>query len=82
MDDKKRVPEPGDIVQITNPLHPWYPCLLVVDEVKSWGVQAYVSIPRSNSNRDVGDAYNTLVSTDFEIVGVAQVVAVYGEQDD
>ena len=34
--------EPGDIIQITDDANPWFPCLLVVSEVKSWGVQACV----------------------------------------
>ncbi len=38
----------GDIVQIVNAQHAWYPCVLIVDEVKIWGVQAYVIHPLSN----------------------------------
>jgi hypothetical protein len=38
----------GDVVQITNEKHQWFGCLLVVSEVKGWGVLAYCLIPKSN----------------------------------
>lgn len=64
----------GDIVQIVNEKHPWFPCLLIVDEVKSWGVQAYTLVPRSNDGSEsVGRAYNRLKSEDIEKVGVASI---------
>ena len=40
--------EKGSIVQIIDEKHSWCPCLLFVDEVKSWGVQACVFVPQSN----------------------------------
>lgn len=66
--------EPGDIVQITDESHPWFPCLLVVDEVKSWGVQAYVTIPKSNNNTELpGQAYNRLPFKKIKKVGAAVI---------
>jgi len=52
---------PGDIVQITDPFHPWFSCLLIVTEVKSWGIQGYVSIPMSNDGKiPASSAFNRL----------------------
>jgi len=36
----------GDIVQITDKEHHWYPCLLIISEVKDWGIVGYVAIPQ------------------------------------
>lgn len=62
----------GDIVQIIDEKHPWFPCLLIVDEVKSWGVQAACLIPNSNKQHDVGRAINRLKTEQVEVVGVAR----------
>lgn len=58
----------GDIIQITNPDNEWYSCLLIVDEVKGWGVQAYLYIPKS------GDAYYRVANGEFTKVGEAILV--------
>lgn len=39
---------PGDIIQITNPAHDWHPALLVVQESKKWGLQAFAFVPRND----------------------------------
>ena len=66
---------PGDIVQITDPSHPWYPALLIVDEVKSWGVQAFALIPKSNNGSEpVALAYNRLKFEAIETVGRAVIL--------
>lgn len=59
----------GDVIQITDSNDKWFPCLLIVSEVKSWGVQGYVSIPMK------GDAYYRIDNGKFELVGVAKFVA-------
>lgn len=65
----------GDIVQIVNDKHPWFPCLAIVDEVKSWGVQAYVLVPESNDGSTRPSlAWNSLVFTDITPVGKATVM--------
>lgn len=65
---------PGDIIQITNETHPWYPSLLIVSEVKAWGVVAYALIPTSNDNsKPVGLAFNRINSNDYEKVGSAVI---------
>ncbi len=73
---------PGNIIQITDEAHSWYPALLIVDEVKSWGVQAYVIIPKTNDGSEAPAlAYNRLEYGCFDMVGVAQVAVVY-ERDE
>jgi hypothetical protein len=68
---------PGDIVQITDASHPWYPALLVVDEIRAWGVQAYCIIPESNmpGSKPPTSAYSRLRTGTFEKVGEALVLA-------
>ena len=39
--------EVGDIVQITNPEHPWYSALVIVTKVKDWGIVGYIVMPIS-----------------------------------
>jgi len=65
--------EKDDIVQIIDAKHPWFPCLLIVDEVKSWGVQAACLIPNSNTKNDVGRAFNRLKTEQVEVVGEAVI---------
>lgn len=55
----------GDIVQV-RPEHRWAHCLAVIDEVKSWGVQAYVTMYTPHGT---GPAYVRLKYDDFDIVG-------------
>lgn len=64
-----------DIVQITDATHPWFPCLLVVSEVKSWGVQAFACVPKSNDgSAPPGQAYNRLRWDQVEHVGTAVII--------
>lgn len=65
--------EVGDIVQITDPDHHWYPCLVIVSEVKSWGIQGYLSIPQDNTG-NVGNAYIRLINEVIEPVGKAVII--------
>jgi hypothetical protein len=66
--------EAGDIVQITDQAHPWFPAVLVVDEVKVWGVQAYVLMPESNvPPSSCSQAFNRLRWGTFERVGAAVI---------
>ena len=66
MDEIKK----NDIVQITDENDNWYPCLLIVDEVKSWGIQGYLTIP----GPDKGNAYYRVSNGKFEKVGKANIV--------
>lgn len=51
--------EQHSIVQVV-PEHQWAGCLVVVDEVKSWGMQGYVQVPMG------GQAYIRLKWEEFE----------------
>ena len=66
--------EVGDIIQITKEDHSWFGCLLMVSEVKSWGVQAFVAIPCRNDRREVNHAYIRLNADEFELVGKAVMI--------
>ena len=35
----------GSLIQVNEKNHDWFGCVMIVDEVKSWGVQAYLKIP-------------------------------------
>lgn len=65
--DKDKIQE-GDIIQIVNPENAWFPALLIVSEVKSWGVQAYLFVPKQ------GKAFYRIDKDDFAIVGIAEIV--------
>lgn len=65
----------GDIIQITDQDHPWFPSLLIVDEPKSWGCVAYVIIPKSNDGSEsIGLAFNRLPTGQFRAVGAAAII--------
>ena len=59
----------GDIVQIIEELDKWYPCLLIVSEVKTWGIQGYITIPGD----DGGNAFYRIPNDHFEKVGSAVI---------
>lgn len=64
--------EVNDIIQITDDTHHWFPCLLIVSEAKSWGVQAYAHIPSNEGKRS--QAFNRLKDGEYEVVGKAVIV--------
>lgn len=64
----------NDIVQITNPDHKWFRALIIVDEIKSFGIRGYAVMP-SNDDIGCGDAYIRLQAADYELVGRAIIVA-------
>lgn len=66
--------EKGTIVQITNIEHHWFPCLIIIDEVKNWGIQGYITIPNNNKEEKNGNAFIRLNNEEFEIVGKANMV--------
>lgn len=60
---------PGDVIQLTETAQEgWIGCLMVVSEVLSWGVMAYITLPMQ------GDAYLRVKTGQFEIVGRAVLV--------
>jgi len=74
MAEKKDLLQEGDIIQITDADDKWFPCLLIISEVKSWGVQAYITIPR-NDGEPLGNAYYRIANDKFQKVGVAEYYA-------
>lgn len=67
------VVEVDSIIQIVPP-HKWGGCLAVVDEVKSFGCQAYVSIPWQDAmGHGVQDAYIRLNTDDFIDTGAKAI---------
>ena len=53
----------GSIIQANENAGAWRGTVLIVDEVKSWGVQAFVHIPMQ------GDAYIRLKPDQYEVLG-------------
>ena len=35
----------GTLIQVNEKIDDWFGCVMIVDEVKNWGVQAYLKIP-------------------------------------
>lgn len=67
--------ERGSIIQANEDAKDWCGTVLIVDEVKSWGVQAFVHIPFQ------GDAYVRLPSEAYEDLG-CKAVLMPGDGDD
>lgn len=63
----------GAIVQIIDPYHHWYPSLIIVSDVKSWGIEGYVTLP-DNNQKPKGNAYIRLERGTYEVVGKATVI--------
>lgn len=68
----------NDIIQIVDQNHHWFPALLVVDEVKTWGVMAYAHMI-TNDNDPCKQAYIRLENHAFVKVGEAEVVKQEGD---
>ena len=58
----------GSIIQANENAGAWCGTVLIVDEVKSWGVMAFVHIPMQ------GDAYIRLKSDQYDILGGQAVI--------
>lgn len=61
---------PGDLVQITDENHRWYPTVIVVDEIKTFGIQGFAFMP-TNDGSGTGQAYIRLRTGEFESLGVS-----------
>lgn len=68
--------EPGDLIQVNEngPSH-WFRVILVVEEVKTWGVQAYATIPAARA-KPAGDAFMRLEWQEFDLVGAKSLFVV------
>lgn len=58
----------GDIIQANENAKDWCGCVLIVDEVREWGVQAFLRIPMR------GDAYIRLPYNAFDELGAEAVM--------
>lgn len=52
----------GSLIQVNESIKDWFGCVMTVDEVKSWGVLAYLRIPCR------GDAFLRLKWDEFELL--------------
>lgn len=66
----------GSIIQANENAGEWCGTVLIVDEVKSWGVQAFVHIQMK------GDAYIRLTPEQFEILSNGEAVLMPKEDAD
>lgn len=64
----------GDVIQVNESLTEWCGCLMIVDEIKPWGVMASMRVPGS------GITYMMLLSDQYEYIGKA--VLVMGDEED
>ncbi len=71
--------KPGDIVQITDEKHQWFPCFLVVWELKGFGILGYITIPTNGETRN-DDAFIRINTEQFVKVGEA-VIALENVKD-
>lgn len=64
----------GDLIQITDATHHWFPAILVVDEVEAFGVQAACVVPQGSAAPGSTEPdFIRLEPADFERVGRAVV---------
>lgn len=66
----------GSIIQANEHAGAWCGTVLIVDEVKDWGVQAFVHIPMN------GDAYIRLKPEQFEILSNGKAVLMPREAEE
>jgi hypothetical protein len=79
MAESKQVAE-NDLIQVNEegPMN-WFRCILVVDEVKSWGVQAYAIIPQAR-DKTSADAFLRLEWNEFDTLGAKSLFVAWGKQ--
>lgn len=66
---------PGSIVQVSNGESEWFGCVVTVEELKSFGVQAYLTVPNT------GTAYVRLNWDEIVYVGEAAFVTFETNED-
>lgn len=66
----------NDVIQVNDAFKnsKWTGCLMIVDEVRDWGVQAYLHVPMQ------GDAYLRLRHNEYEVIGKAAFVRKPSEE--
>lgn len=70
---KKKMVCKGDVIQANELTKGWTGCLLIVDKVMDWGVQAGLKVPME------GTAYIRLKHEEYDWIGMAALVP---EDDD
>ena len=60
----------GSVIQVKETIPAWGGCLMIVDEVKQWGVQCYMRIP----GRKIQTATLRLNHSEYYYIGEAEVV--------
>jgi hypothetical protein len=79
MSESKTVAE-NDLIQVNEDGPPnWFRCILVVDEVKSWGVQAYAIIPQARDKMSA-DAFLRVEWNEFDTLGAKSKFVAWGKQ--
>lgn len=69
---QKRALKVGDVVQISPELDGFFRgCFMLVTEVKSWGAQGFISMPKTRQELP-GRAYFRCKWEDMEFIGHAQ----------
>ena len=66
----------GSIIQANENAGDWCGTVLIVDEVKDWGVQAFIRVPMK------GDAFIRLTPEQFEILSGGEAVLMPSEAEE
>lgn len=73
LDAKGQPVHENAVVQITDESHQWFPALLIVEELKGWGVMGYLYVV-TNTQEPNGQAYIRVKTESFERIGTAIIV--------
>ena len=60
----------GSVIQVKETIPAWGGCLMIVDEVKEWGVQAGMRLP----NREMRTTYLRLNHSEYYYIGEAVLI--------
>ena len=60
----------GSVIQVKETIPAWGGCLMIVDEVKQWGVQCYMRIP----GREIKSTAMRLHHSEYYYIGEAEVI--------
>ena len=74
--------ESGDVVQITDEGHHWFPALVVVDEPKVFGFQGYVWMVNNSRTEPNAQAYIRLEKKQYERIGRAIITTGAAPEED
>lgn len=66
-----KTPDIGSVIQVRENIPAWGGCLMIVNKVADWGVQAYMRIP---GGREVQTTFLRLRHDEYYYIGEAEVV--------